>query len=200
MLDVAVKYREAVEDICSKVDLGLRAYELTAREWTIAIQLHNVLKIFKDGTTYFSRGSPNLARVIPAMDLIDMTLTNQIRDETRYDHAIRTSLARGKKLLNRYYKLSDMSATYRIALMLHPSYKDQYFKQAGWPSSWIKDAQEMLQDEYDRCYRGSEVLDDAEPQAGNTQPSMFARKLSSKRKRDDSMADVPEVRPSLDTV
>lgn len=50
------------------------------------------------------------------MDLIDTTLTNQIRDESKYDHAVRTSLARGKKLLNRYYKISDMSATYRLAL------------------------------------------------------------------------------------
>ncbi len=50
------------------------------------------------------------------MDIIDTTLTNQIRDEENFDSAIRTSLARAKKVLNHYYKLSDMSATYRIAL------------------------------------------------------------------------------------
>ncbi len=53
--------------------------------------------------------------VIPAMDLIDTTLTKAIRSK-EYDEAIRTVLGIAKRVLNRYYKLSDMSSTYRIAL------------------------------------------------------------------------------------
>lgn len=45
MLDVAVRYREAVETLCSKADRGLRAFELTAEEWTIAEELRDVLKV-----------------------------------------------------------------------------------------------------------------------------------------------------------
>ncbi|KAI0716613.1 hypothetical protein C8Q76DRAFT_577934, partial [Earliella scabrosa] len=117
-------------------DSGLRAYELSEREWGILEELRDVLKIFKDGTQFFSRSAPNLAKVIHAMDIIDTTLTEQVRDED-LDPAIRTALGFGKKVLNRYYKLSDLSATYRFALTLHPSYKDQYFKDAGWPTHWI---------------------------------------------------------------
>ncbi|TFK80197.1 hypothetical protein K466DRAFT_458543, partial [Polyporus arcularius HHB13444] len=120
-------------------DAGLRAYELSEREWEILKQLRDVLKIFKDATLYFSRGTPNLPKVIHAIDHIDNTLTDQIRDDA-YDSALRSALTMGKKVLNAYYSLSDLSATYRIALMLHPSYKDVYFKDAGWPSHWIKDA------------------------------------------------------------
>lgn len=37
--------------------------------------------------------------------------------------------------------------------MLHPSYKDAYFKDAGWPSHWIKNARDMLREEFDRAYK-----------------------------------------------
>lgn len=58
------------------------------------------------------------------MDHIDTVLTNKIRDDKKYHKSIRTSLTFGKKTLNRYYKLSDMSATYRITLseFTDPSY------------------------------------------------------------------------------
>ncbi len=72
-------------------------------------------QIFKDGTAFFSRSTPNLAKVIHAMDHIDNTFTEQIRDE-KFDSAIRSALTVGKTVLNHYYKLSDLSATYRIAL------------------------------------------------------------------------------------
>ena len=49
------------------------------------------------------------------MDYIDTTLTNQVRDES-LDEAIRQAIGLAKKSLNRYYKLSDLSATYRIAM------------------------------------------------------------------------------------
>ncbi|RPD52124.1 hypothetical protein L226DRAFT_427059, partial [Lentinus tigrinus ALCF2SS1-7] len=120
-------------------DSGLRAYELSEREWEILTQLRDVLKIFKHATLFFSSGTPNLAKVIHAMDHIDTVLTNQIRDE-KIDSALRSALTLGKNVLNHYYKLSDLSATYRIALMLHPSYKDVYFKDAGWPTLWITNA------------------------------------------------------------
>ncbi len=54
--------------------------------------------------------------VIPAMDHIDTALTNHIRDDGVLDPAIRAALRMSKKTLNRYYKISDMSATYRIAM------------------------------------------------------------------------------------
>lgn len=45
MLDVAVKYREALDSLCSKAERGLRAYELSAEEWTIAEELRDTLKV-----------------------------------------------------------------------------------------------------------------------------------------------------------
>lgn len=73
------------------------------------------IQIFKEATLFFSSKTPNLVKVIHAMDHIDNTFTEQIRDE-KLDSAIRSALTVGKKIHNHYYKLSDLSATYQIAL------------------------------------------------------------------------------------
>ncbi|KAI1785793.1 hypothetical protein LXA43DRAFT_836592, partial [Ganoderma leucocontextum] len=49
-------------------------------------------------------------------------------------------------------KLSDLSATYRIAMILHPQYKLRYFEDAGWPKHWIDNAREMLEEQYSANY------------------------------------------------
>jgi hypothetical protein len=70
-----------------------------------------------DATAFFSRGTPNLAMVIPAMDHIDEILTSQAVS-WQYDAPIRAALAMGKRTLNRYYTLTDMSEVYRIAMSM----------------------------------------------------------------------------------
>ncbi|TFK85082.1 hypothetical protein K466DRAFT_464726, partial [Polyporus arcularius HHB13444] len=114
----------------------LRAFELSSQEWEILQQLRDLLKVFKDTTLFFSRGSPNITMVIPAMDLIDNTLTKAIRNEN-LDDAIRTAVGLVKRVLSKYYKLSDLSSMYRIALVMHPRHKLQYFECTGWPKAWI---------------------------------------------------------------
>lgn len=73
------------------------------------------LQIFKDATLYFSRATPNLAKVIPAMDHIDRHLATAALDSD-YDPAIQAALAIGKKILNKYYAMTDHSELYRIAM------------------------------------------------------------------------------------
>ena len=62
--------------------------------------------------------TPNLAKVIPAMDHIDKHLTTACID-ARYDPAIQAALAVGKQLLNKYYTLTDTSELYRIAMGIY---------------------------------------------------------------------------------
>ncbi|TFK59864.1 hypothetical protein BDN72DRAFT_744234, partial [Pluteus cervinus] len=119
--------------------LGLRHLELSEAEWGIAQELYEQLKILKDATLYFSRGTPNLATVIPAIDTIDETFTNSIRDDD-LNPAIRSALILAKRTLNKYYSLTDQSAAYRIAMILHPRHKLNYFKEAGWDNDWVDEA------------------------------------------------------------
>lgn len=69
----------------------------------------------KDATLFFSRATPNLAHVIPTMDIISDRLTATANDPT-ISPAIRSALGLAKKTLNRYYSRTDDSEAYRIAM------------------------------------------------------------------------------------
>ncbi|KAG1724563.1 uncharacterized protein EDB91DRAFT_1004527, partial [Suillus paluster] len=118
-------------------ELGLRKFELADNEWEITRQLCDILKVLKDATLFFSRSTPNLATVIPAMDLIDERMTMYSHD-TKFLPSIRSAIGLAKKTLDRYYQMMDMSEVYRIAMVLHPCHKLSYFKSAGWEDGWIK--------------------------------------------------------------
>ena len=72
------------------------------------------LQIFKDATL-FSRSTPSLAKVIPAMDHIDRHLATAATNDG-YKASIKAALAIGKNLLNKYYSYTDHSDMYRIAM------------------------------------------------------------------------------------
>ncbi|KAA1479965.1 hypothetical protein DENSPDRAFT_789736, partial [Dentipellis sp. KUC8613] len=122
------------------------------------------LQILKDATLFFSRGTPNLATVIPAMDHIDTTLATNATDAS-LNTAIRASLGMVKRTLNRYYNLTDSSEVYRIAMVLHPRHKLAYFKNAQWEDEWIETAREMVQDEFRRSYASLSIPNEAEDEA-----------------------------------
>jgi hypothetical protein len=72
-------------------------------------------KILKDTTLFFSHSTPNLATVIPVMDLIDEVLTTNTIDYC-YTPSICLALGITKRTLNHYYKLTDGSDVYHIAM------------------------------------------------------------------------------------
>jgi hypothetical protein len=71
--------------------------------------------VLKHATLFFSRSTPNLAKVIPVMDVINDRLTVKANDRS-LSLAIRSSLGLAKKTLNRYYSRTDDSEAYRIAM------------------------------------------------------------------------------------
>jgi hypothetical protein len=71
--------------------------------------------VLKHATLFFSRSTPNLANVIPVMDVINDRLTVKANDRI-LSLAIRSSLGLAKKTLNRYYSRTDDSEAYRIAM------------------------------------------------------------------------------------
>jgi len=185
MLNFALKYRPAIDTMTATRDFDLRKYELVPADWRIAGELRDVLQvfffhslnicahyilcqIFKDATLFFSRGTPNLATVIPAMDHIDKVLATSSDSPHQFSLAIRAALAIGKKAMNRYYNKTDYSDVYRIAmgkilfyslfllltmpLVLHPRHKLEYFKKQQWEVPWIQDACELVRREFDRSY------------------------------------------------
>jgi hypothetical protein len=75
---------------------------------------------------FFSRDTPSISTVIPAMDHIDTHLATSLQDDS-LSVALHAALAIGKKTLNRYYNKTDHSEIYRIAMSMYYVYFFDYF-------------------------------------------------------------------------
>jgi hypothetical protein len=81
-------------------------------------------------------------------------LSNALDPRTRksYHPAIRRAMDLARKKLDRYYSLTDSSAVYWIAMVLHPGMKLEYFRQHEWKEEWIEQAENMVREEYISLY------------------------------------------------
>jgi len=145
--------------------------------WSINLfPLLTFLQIFKDATLFFSRSTPNLTTVIPAMDHIDTHLATAGQN-VNYSPAIHTSLALGKAHLNKYYNMTNHSEVYRIAMsecsppdhffqsqlcwtVLHPWHKLQYFHDTNWDAAWITTVTAIVRNEFVHTYAELPIVDD----------------------------------------
>ena len=58
------------------------------------------------------------------------------------------------KKINRYYLMTDLSSAYRIAMVLHPGLKLEYFRQQDWAELWVDNAENFVCEEYITHYEG----------------------------------------------
>ena len=142
MLDFALSYRTAIDQMAADKNNDLRKYELSEDDWRLATQLRDALKVrsracllttetiiltssqvFSDATLFFSRSTPNLANVIPAMDHIDERLTTDALNKD-LEPSIRLAPTLAKKTINRYYEKTDQSFLYRTAMGMLPGSLD----------------------------------------------------------------------------
>ncbi|KIK20944.1 hypothetical protein PISMIDRAFT_46313, partial [Pisolithus microcarpus 441] len=98
--------------------------------------------------------------VILAMDYIDEIFMTTMLDNTHLDPSIRATVGLTKRTLNKYYSLTDMSDLYRIAMVLHPHHKLEYFRQAKWEADWIKTVGELIRRNYDSSYVSCDIHED----------------------------------------
>ncbi|OAV96872.1 hypothetical protein PTTG_09624, partial [Puccinia triticina 1-1 BBBD Race 1] len=73
------------------------------------------------------------------------------RDE--YPPALRNACRAGLQLTNKYYTLTDCSPLYWVAMILHPSFKDEYFKLAKWQPEWIEEAIRLTREMWEAHYK-----------------------------------------------
>ena len=109
------------------------------------------------------------------MDTIDCTFTTASMDGAQFSLPMKVALDLGKRILNKYYNLTDESEIYRASigmlciiacqtclsnfsiLVLHPSLKAQYFKDNKWPQEWQDEAIEITRRVFDHDYQGSSL-------------------------------------------
>ncbi|KNF03636.1 hypothetical protein PSTG_03157 [Puccinia striiformis f. sp. tritici PST-78] len=109
-----------------------RQYYVDKSDLALARDMIVVLNLFyKITLQVLTGGSTQIASVVIFIDQITKHLSTIIREQ-KYPPALRNTCQIGLKLTNKYYSLTDSSPLYQIAILLHPSFKDEYFKVAAW--------------------------------------------------------------------
>ncbi|KAJ3833744.1 hypothetical protein F5878DRAFT_546014, partial [Lentinula raphanica] len=119
--------------------------------------------ILKDATNFFSTNSASIATVIPAMDAIDEAFATGIVDHDVVSAPVWHALSLGKRTMNKYYELTDDSYVYRMAIILHPSLKLEYFIKANWPQQWIDTAVQVTRETWERTFKPSQPTNEPVP-------------------------------------
>lgn len=147
----------------------LRRFAMTDKEWDIMDELSPLLDSLLLATTEVSKSkTPLIHDIIPLIDSLTSICDKTIDDSTLHP-AVRHAALRGLHLLNKYYARTDETIVYRIAMILHPEYKLQYFTDAGWAPDWIAEARRLITDEWSSHYRRvatpptATAIDDPEP-------------------------------------
>ncbi|KNE93029.1 hypothetical protein PSTG_13602 [Puccinia striiformis f. sp. tritici PST-78] len=121
-----------------------------------------VLEPFYEITLQVSiSGVAQITDIVVFIDQITSHLSITISNKKdNYPPALRNICRAGLQLTNNYYTLTDCSPLYRVAMVLHPSFKDEYFKLA----KWIQESIRLTRKMWDNQYKPS-------PQATNSQPA-----------------------------
>ena len=73
-------------------------------------------------------------------------LTNHLNYKTgnAYHSSLAATMKLARKKMDRYYSLTDSSNVYRIAMVLHPGMKLEYFHNQKWEEDWIEEAENLV--------------------------------------------------------
>lgn len=69
-----------------------------------------------------------------------------------YHPSLVAAMKLARKKMDRYYSLTDSSHVYRIAMVLHPGMKLEYFRNQKWEDEWIEQAETLVREEYAAKY------------------------------------------------
>ncbi|OAV85263.1 hypothetical protein PTTG_09384, partial [Puccinia triticina 1-1 BBBD Race 1] len=108
-----------------------------------------------------TRGAARISHVVVFIDQITSHLSTAISEKQQdYPPALRNACRAGLQLTNKYYTLTDCSPLYRVAmadflnlLVLHPSFKDKYFKLAKWQPEWIVESIRLTRQMWETHYK-----------------------------------------------
>ena len=110
------------------------------------------------------------------MDTIDRAFTTASMDDEHFCYPIKVALELGKRIMNKYYNLTDESEIYRTSIsipslsnpcvwlihfvVLHPGLKTKYFRDNRWQQEWQDEAIAITRRIFDEEYWDSGVSSD----------------------------------------
>ncbi|OJT02096.1 hypothetical protein TRAPUB_7442 [Trametes pubescens] len=174
VIERALAMRDVLGDLCDKVQFNrrdgarLRRFMLTDEDWKLLDQLHRLLGPFLFATNQISSSTRALVHeVIPYIDILTEHLDDYTAD-LELAPSVRAAAQRGRAVLNKYYERTDESIIYRIAMILHPAYKTQYFRDHRWEEEWIEEAKTIIREEWEANYKPADDTDATPAVAGDS--------------------------------
>ncbi|KAJ6619310.1 hypothetical protein B0H10DRAFT_1793912 [Mycena sp. CBHHK59/15] len=147
-----VHFETPVKQLTS-TETGLSQYALTAEQWKLTKELKEVLEIFKDLTRLFSQAEvPLIYEVIPMLERLEEELTN-VRDDPNLPTVIRIAAVAGLLVVGKYYALTDDAEVYRIAIIMCPDKKLDWFNtNPGWLPADRVEAEHIVRQHWEETY------------------------------------------------
>ncbi|EHS64655.1 uncharacterized protein PGTG_21006 [Puccinia graminis f. sp. tritici CRL 75-36-700-3] len=132
-----------------------RSHHINQNDLDLACDLVKLLQPFYKITLQVSTaGAARIADIVVFIDQITSHLSSAISDKRDdYPPAIRNACRAGLHITNKYYTLTDCSLLYRVAMVLHPSFKDKYFKLAQWEPEWIEESIRLTREMWENHYK-----------------------------------------------
>ncbi|KNF01138.1 hypothetical protein PSTG_05766 [Puccinia striiformis f. sp. tritici PST-78] len=147
-----------------------RKHYVDESDFGLARDLVEVLNVFHEITLQVSiASSARLSNVVVFIDQVTDQLSTAISNQ-KYPPALRNACQIGLKITNKYYSLTDSSPLYRIAILLHPSFRDEYFKMAHWEPNWIAEAIRLARDMWVSHYKPRSSTTPSATPTTSTQP------------------------------
>ncbi|KNF00528.1 hypothetical protein PSTG_06220 [Puccinia striiformis f. sp. tritici PST-78] len=161
-----------------------REYYINNEDIHLARNLVEVLEPFYDITKQVSiRRAARISDIMVFIDQITSHLSTAISDKKdEYPPALRNACRAGLQLTNKFLGPDEVLGIcqqptgtckqvpsaiftlYRVAMVLHPSFKDKYFKLAQWKLEWIQESIRLTREMWESQYKPP-------PHATNSQPA-----------------------------
>ncbi|SJK96756.1 uncharacterized protein ARMOST_00001 [Armillaria ostoyae] len=171
---------------------AIRKYKLNDEEWLFLVQLKPILLMLASATLQMSQsGVPLIHQVIPMFDEMISQLEDIIMDHKLFP-GVRAAAIRARAVLCKYYSKTDDSYMYRMALMMHPAYKIEYFHEQNWEPEWVDRCFEIVREVWNKHYKPTISVINSDNQASAKSSSKDLPDLLKKRRRNHTDTDVLE--------
>ncbi|KAL9937653.1 hypothetical protein V8E36_003198 [Tilletia maclaganii] len=126
--------------------------------------LLEILTPLSKATARFSKKTkPMIGEVVGMFERLD-SIFSAIEDNKTRPIAWRKAAERARKVVFKYYGLTEHSEVYVLAVLLHPNYRLDFLEAMKWEEDWKTDALTVLRQYYDQFYKivPPESQDDAD--------------------------------------
>ncbi|KAK6992292.1 putative AC transposase [Favolaschia claudopus] len=145
----------AVDALIADKNLKLGAYKFTGLQKTLALELETVLEALEGPIKHFqNKNRPLIVDVIPEMEDLDFIL-EAISGASDQANVTRVAAYAGLLVLRKYYALLDDCEAYRIAIVMCPDRKLQWFRERGWDDGKIAGLRSLVVRRFTESYKSS---------------------------------------------